>query len=247
MKFMTWNILSGADYAKEAEFIKQINPDIFVLQEISRNEAARYNNRQIDVYEELQKYFKDYQSVYAPINYKIENSKEISFGNAIFSRYPIKNSDIHYFFKAPHWTTNHQEQSRNLLVANILYSDKITLAVGTCHLTYEPYFKDTPKQIEEAEKIVHILNDEPYAILAGDFNSTPDSQVVSTIRKSFKEAENKNLTFARIPWGFNGFEVDSLQYKLDYIFHSPNIASSNIITPDCEYSDHLPIVADIII
>ena len=244
MKFLTWNILGGADYEREIEYIQKIDPDVFCLQEVQVNYPGHYEGRDIDVLAAFRNAFLGHRGVFAPINYMIDNGLERAFGNAIFSRFPIVAEKPVYFRKQADWTPHdHQNQSRNLVVTR-LGIDGALLTVATCHLTYEPYFKDTPQQEEEAERILIALQSEPAVILAGDFNSLPGSKVVRKILDTFVSVPGQEfLTFARIPWGYNDFHVNSLQYKLDYILHSRSLVSSNLALPDTDLSDHLPLAA----
>ena len=58
-----------------------------------------------------------------------------------------------------------------------------------------------------------------------------------------KEIEtNEYLTKS---FSYNGFTVDKLDHKLDYVFTSKDILVKNIKVIDTEYSDHLPILCEI--
>jgi endonuclease/exonuclease/phosphatase family metal-dependent hydrolase len=199
MKFLTWNILGGSNYIREIEYIKTINPDIFCLQEVQINYPGYYGDVPTNVLKAFQDSFPDYDNAYAPINYLSKDGLEHSFGNAIFSRFPIINKQALYFRKQPDWTTDdHQNQARNLLIAE-LKCDGNPLTVATCHLTYEPGFIDTPQQVEESQLILEALEHKPNVILAGDFNSLPNSHVIKNINAKFSLAPSQDfLTFARI-------------------------------------------------
>lgn len=81
----------------------------------------------------------------------------------------------------------------------------------------------------------------------GDFNSAPDSSTIKKIETRLKAIgpDYSELTFTTKPFQHEAFRVDGLEWRLDYIFATSDIKvlSSKIIETD--YSDHLPILAEI--
>jgi len=247
IKFLTYNIWYSKNWRKIISFIKKQIPDIFTLQEVTSN-FPEFNLNNTDVVAEFRKAFPKYQSVFAPILYKEEGGKVIQFGNMILSRFPITNHKAHYFFKQPDWNVDdYENQARHLLEAQIDVKGK-RIFVFTTHLTYSKSFQDNPKKIEEAKKIVEIIKDKKPTILAGDFNSTPDSEVIRIIDAQIKYIDReKHPTWTKHPFSKDGFEANTLDWKLDYIFLSKDLSHQNLQIIDTDLSDHLPIKIEIIL
>ncbi|HEY1044571.1 MAG TPA: endonuclease/exonuclease/phosphatase family protein [Telluria sp.] len=86
-------------------------------------------------------------------------------------------------------------------------------------------------------------------VVAGDFNSTPDTGQIGTMRAALRDAYEASATPPYGPVGtFNGFRIDApIERRIDYLFVSPHVSvlsyaaltdSRNGRFP----SDHLPVV-----
>jgi endonuclease/exonuclease/phosphatase family metal-dependent hydrolase len=87
------------------------------------------------------------------------------------------------------------------------------------------------------------------AIVAGDFNSTPETEQIATMKSQLADAFDISATPAYGPVGtFNAFRIDSpLEERIDYIFVSPQVKVLRYATlTDSRHgrfpSDHLPVV-----
>jgi endonuclease/exonuclease/phosphatase family metal-dependent hydrolase len=97
-------------------------------------------------------------------------------------------------------------------------------------------------------KVRIIAGDAP-VIVAGDFNSTPDTEQVATMRSMLDDAR---LVSATAPYGpagtFNGFRIDDpLEHRIDYVFVSPQVKVLKYAAlTDSRHgrfpSDHLPVL-----
>lgn len=244
LKFLTYNLWYSKNWKAEIRFLQKQNADIFTLQEVTKN-LPKFGLDNTDVFNELKRSFPNYQGFFAPITRKIENGKEISFGNAIFSRYPIVSSQAYYFLKPLGWTDDYENQSRNLAEAVIRISNRL-LYVFTTHLTYSPGFIDTVNKVKEAKKIVDIIEDKTPFILAGDFNSHPSTKVIETISRIvpyLDKKENKS-TWTKQPFSYKDFSENELRWKLDYVFASRELSCINYQLENISLSDHLPIIVD---
>lgn len=244
IKFLTYNIWYSKNWREIILFIKNLSPDIFALQEVTSN-LPKFDLENTNVIIEIQKAFPEHQSVFAPINYEKKFGKEVQFGNMILSRFPIISHKTHYFFKQPDWTDDYENQARHLLETQIDMEGK-RIFVFTTQLSYSKAFQDNPKKIEEAKKIVDIIKNRKPTILAGDFNSTPKSEVIRTIDAQIKYLDRKKYpTWTKHSFSKNGFETNTLNWKLDYIFLSEDLSHQNLEIVDTALSDHLPIKVEI--
>lgn len=95
------------------------------------------------------------------------------------------------------------------------------------------------KRAGQAELLSKHIHASPYpVIVCGDFNDTPVSYAYHTIRKDLKDSFVETglglgKTYSRI--------IPS--YRIDYIFHSPDLTSSEFKTIRKDYSDHYPVRA----
>jgi len=103
------------------------------------------------------------------------------------------------------------------------------------------------------EKIKEIAGDTPVIVL-GDFNATPESEPMQIMLGAFKDAYDITVMPPYGPVGtFNGFRLNAaLRNRIDYILLSDHFAVSKYaaLTDFKEQrfpSDHLPVVADIVL
>jgi endonuclease/exonuclease/phosphatase family metal-dependent hydrolase len=247
MKFslLTYNIWSGKYLDEVIKFLEDTDADVMCLQEVGVFNAYHEESKDVDMRIKLQVAFPDHNLLYAPVGKRMVEGKEESFGNAILTRFPIAFTETHHLLHSLNWTENHEEQSRNVLEAELIIGDK-SFTVVTGHLTYAPKFEDTDTQIKEAEKIVEVIKDKSPLIFAGDYNSHSNTEVFRILKDVLpNEDAQLDNTFARHPFSYNGFNVDSLEYKIDHILGTKDVRITNAKVVDVPYSDHLPILAEI--
>ena len=122
------------------------------------------------------------------------------------------------------------------------------LTIGTVHMSYTDKFEPSERKLIETKKLVEaiMVNKERF-VLAGDFNATPGSKVVSSIEKVLTNCGPKNdeKTWTTKPFSYNGFSTDTLDWRLDYVFATNDIKVSKAQVLEAKYSDHLPILVEI--
>lgn len=242
-RFLTYNLWYSKNWREEIDFIKKQNPDILTLQEITKN-IPKFDLDNTDVFREFEKALSDYKGVVAPISRKLERGREIYYANAIFSKFPIISSKIHYYLKPLDWTKDYDKQSRNLTEVKLNVGNK-ELFIYTAHFNYAPEFKDTEIKIKEAKKVSMIIKGKRPMIFAGDLNSYPGSKVINTISQEATYIDKQNRpTWTKHPFSYRGFNENKLNWKLDYVFISRELSCKEFRLVDVSYSDHLPIVVD---
>lgn len=97
-------------------------------------------------------------------------------------------------------------------------------------------------------KMREIARDLP-VVVAGDFNSTPDTEQMATMRSVLRDAREVSAVPPYGPVGtFNGFRLDApLDRRIDYLFVSPHVSVLRYAAlTDSRHgrfpSDHLPVV-----
>ena len=95
----------------------------------------------------------------------------------------------------------------------------------------------------QVREIRQIIADSPYhVILCGDFNDTPASFTYKVLGFELNDA------FVESGKGIGRTYIGKLpSFRIDYIFHSEAFESYNFETIDFTYSDHLPIVCDLVL
>lgn len=182
------------------------------------------------------------------------------FGQAIFSKFPIKSSKL----------INFPNSTNMSLYCDIEITKNKTVRVFSNHLEsyrFHPTdyqliedikakktdIKKVPGLIErlksalvkrsyQSEKIGSIVNSSPYpVIVTGDFNDTPNSYSYHQIRKNLKDA------FIEKGWGFsNTYKGTFPSFRIDFILYSKELQSLNYQRSNFDLSDHYPIYSDFI-
>ena len=151
------------------------------------------------------------------------------YGNGLLSRLPIlKAETIPIPDPEPHGYDGYYE-TRCVLKAEL--EGGINVLVS--------HFGLNPDEAENAVKTV--INSLPAekCILMGDFNLTPDSDILAPIRKRMKDTADAFDCKKR------SFPSDAPEIKIDYIFVSPDIEVTEADIPPIVASDHRPHTATV--
>ncbi|MGA3150239.1 MAG: endonuclease/exonuclease/phosphatase family protein [Candidatus Saccharimonadales bacterium] len=241
LKIMTWNVLYKEKADNVLALVKELNPDILCCQEITTDS---YINPGRDVPAEISQAMNGEYKYFEVL--ALLDNHPASMGNAIISKFPIVQGRSVLLQKGGA-DINYSAQNRGYLEAGIKVGNDI-LTIGTTHLSYVDWFVETEARTKEADKLLDFIkgNDRKYVIM-GDFNSAPNSSTIKKMETRLKAVgpDNKQPTFSTKPFVHNDFSVNKLEWRLDYIFATPDIKvlSSEIIKTD--FSDHLPILAEI--
>lgn len=222
-----------------AELVKKLQPDIVVMQEFRNQDAGdgRTAMRFISTMCELP--YNDFKH----LPYHVH-------GAAIFSKYPITGVDTLFL----------PEDEINSGILTTLDTDFGPLSVANVHLTsfhiraiyeHESELSDKLTGIRRRAKeaislqqdkvdaiLSHLKEVQHPVIIAGDFNATPHSRIVSqissTYKDSFLESGNGN------GWSFK--VAGPLGIRIDYQFASHNLQSVSHQVIKEEVSDHFPLL-----
>lgn len=247
MKVLQWNIWYKEDIKNIISTIKNINPDIICLQELTINHP--HYNQGANVPELIARDL-GFNFFYKEAQKNLSEGKERSYGNGIFSRYPIVDSRFLYIQvqqDQENKTPDYSKEGRVYIECKIDVSGEI-YTVATTHMSYTDRFVQTEEKHAEADKLLSVVkeNKSKY-ILTGDFNSLPGSYTVDKVHGLLKNAGPSfdQKTWTTKPFSYNGFEADTLAWRIDYCFVSQeiNCASSQII--NTSFSDHLPILIEV--
>lgn len=248
VRIMTYNVF-GFGYVRDIKRsvpfwqtqMKQLQPDILCLQEF-----AYYPN--------VEKFFLPAIKEEGKMPYGVWRKKE-EF--AIFSRYPILNSEVHFFGSTNGYRiADLQIGSDKIRVFNIhLQSNAIThlanevaengsLQEKKTWLNIRGIFarfrRAARKRAEQSAIIARLIAQSPYpVVLCGDFNDVPQSYSYETLTIRLKD------TFKMRGWGL-GFTYAGLipGLRIDYVLTDPRFKVVSCKRRKPGFSDHRSVVVD---
>ncbi len=193
------------------------------------------------------------------VGYRIQNNGDMGWGLAIYSRYPIVGSGSMEFDN----TTN------STLWADILVG-RDTLRVINNHLqttsinssdydfitsrrVIHPEDEQSRRQLlsivhrlgtnyqiraSQADSVAQLIAASPYpVVVCGDFNDTPVSYTYRVMRHGLADAYcETGRGIINTYRGFFNF------FRIDYVFHSPQLEAIGYQTPPFSESDHNPVI-----
>jgi endonuclease/exonuclease/phosphatase family metal-dependent hydrolase len=239
ISILQWNVWYKEDIHNIAKFLKETNADVVCLQELTIDSPEQTVQNTVSfIAEQL-----GYDYAHQDITFEDDDTK---LANAVFSRFPITKKDSAWINKPT--GTNHYDDEYRAYVEVTLDIDGTELIVGTVHMSYTDAFEPTDRKLHETAKLLqHIGSKTSNFILTGDFNAQPDSEVVKRIAKKLNHVgpDYKERTWTTKPFSYEGFEAVTLDWRLDYIFATPDIKVKSAVVLDTDFSDHLPIIARI--
>ena len=165
-----------------------------------------------------------------PFNRRI--TSEDSFGAAIASRLPVRDIDVFWSSELPQMRGVLRLDDRDVDVVCIHLLPPRTLEyTRTYHLGAEALL-DIVRRLERRSFIV-----------AGDFNSTPDSDFATRMRDLADDAWEAGGHGFGFTWPNGMFQVPPV--RLDHIFVSRDLGVLTARVGDGAGSDHRPVVADV--
>jgi endonuclease/exonuclease/phosphatase family metal-dependent hydrolase len=223
---MTYNLNDGfnpqgkLDIDEIAKVIENNRPDIVALQEVSRGSLV---NGRLDMLQWLSHRLQ-MPYVYGPTNGPFT-------GNAILSRYPIE-AYIRATLPPPELVT-----PRGFIVALINVNDTQQLKVISTQ--FDDGKNGPDNQQSEAQAIIDFRGALGSMIIMGDLNAPPESPAIDKLYRA-------GLNDAALRWDQpNTYPSYAPQERIDYIWTSPDVVTSNVAVLSSTASNHLPIVASI--
>ena len=211
--------------AEQARFIEESQADIVSLQEVSR---GFYLIGSFDTLTWLSQRL-EMPYLYGP-------TEVLATGNAILSRYPIRESG-HNLLPG---SAEERVQARAYLWTKIDVGLVQDLLVIVAHL-HSNGGQISPVRSLQVQTLLDQWQGQQPAVIMGDMNAYPEMAEMAKFRAAglkdaFVEAGSGNgHTFpATAPTG-----------RIDYIWLSPDLSANNLLIPATTASDHLPVVVTI--
>lgn len=227
MKILSWNIWGGKYLSEVIKFVKKSKADVIGLQEVLQDVDGKNNIAQI-IAEKL-----GYEWIYYSKGQIDFYGKISEWGNAVLSKYPIDNRNVHNLFNG--------DDNRIAVEADIKIQNRI-LSVFCTHLIHT-HQKPSKVQETQAKNLIKILPKEN-VILMGDFNANPKSEAIKILSKVLinTDKNNKGISWSIYPGGCKTCNPKGLlNEKLDYIFTSEDIKIQSFKVESSIGSDHFPI------
>ena len=230
IRVMTFNLHAGHDASLEqiGQFIKQYQPDFVALQEVDhhthRTDCPHQNNR--DFITELAHY-SGMQGLFGPT---IKFSGGL-YGIGLLTRHEfveVRN------IKLPH-PVERMEQ-RGLLEGSFVLPDGDTITVACTHLEA---FDSISRAAQARFLLDHFAERTCPVILAGDFNASPDDDVIRQLTSQWFDSTGSDFTFS----------ASDPHEKIDYILARP-IGTWRTIDAQVipvKLSDHYPVIATLVL
>lgn len=227
VKLLSWNIWGGKYLPEVYKFLIKTDADIVALQEAE--EVDNTNTAEV-IAKSL-----GYHCVYTrSMEYESDGGKSYR-GNAVLSKYPIVGS-------TPHILSAHE--SRNAMQADIEVEENI-IHVVSVHLIHA-HQQESAIQETQAHNLIQSVPKEQTVIM-GDFNALPESNTIQLMRNAFRDSDlTDKPTWCLYPDGCEVCKPDKVNWKLDYMFYTPDLAVTDFAVGDSKGSDHLPIVLTLI-
>ncbi|MGO4708081.1 endonuclease/exonuclease/phosphatase family protein [Chryseobacterium sp. 2TAF14] len=230
LKILTYNVKYGSSgWNNVKKYIKDQNADIILVQEKDTNRALR---------SDLVKY----PSVILKTKHKILRQADLindaSKGNSFFADIDINGKIV----RVVNVYLEPFRLNKNMLGMEDEHSDrKENNKLEALYSRLIPTFRAHEEQVKKIRKVV---DNSPYpVILAGDFNSVPNSWEYYNL--------GKNLDDAFVKAG-NGSSTSFHDYKfplrIDYIFASSSIIPKSYkVDYSVKLSDHYPVIAEFLL
>lgn len=165
--------------------------------------------------------------------------------NGIFTKFPI--AATHFtWINQPTGSGGTDDGYRAYVEVKLVLPDSSELSVGTTQCSFTNDFAMTPRRQTENQTLLQVVNRHTTRyILAADLNATPASELVDSMGLALTNAGPNLLdpTWTTKPFNAPGFMANTLSWRLDYIFTTPDIATKSAEILPTVYSDHLPIMA----
>lgn len=232
------------------KFLKEENPDIFVLQEVNNGHGENLpkNLRSIDI---LTSAFPKHEYFFAPEILLRYPEGKIDIGNVIFSKFPIQNQHT-IFLNAPYGEydpvpigNDFSKHPKNLQMCKIDIGGE-EMMIGNIHGLWELSGEDTIKRLKMSEQIIQEISNKEHVVLAGDFNVKQETQTIRNIEKYLK-----NIFKGQLKTSFNLKRKDLKKFPgyasaiVDMIFVSSDVKVLSHKCPDVDVSDHIPLVVEL--
>ena len=230
VRIVNYNLHNGFDVDGHlgmeaiAHVIEAQDPDVVGLQEVSRGWVV---NGSLDMLTWLSQRL-EMPYIFGPATGSL-------WGNAILSRYPVLEWEN---VKLPPKDLLFQ---RAYLWARLDLGDGQELLVVDTHLHHTR--EDFDIRAQQVQTLLDFWKDDEQTVIMGDFNARKDDPEAQMIRDA---GLADVLDLAGIEPGYT-VPSEAPKYRIDYIWLSPDLTAEEVVIPASEASDHMPVVATVLL
>ncbi len=233
-RLVNYNVHAGVstdgqlDPESIARNIEAQNPDVVVLQEVTRGWAIAGT---VDLAEWL--------SHRLEMPYVYQPAADGQFGNAVLSRLPILEAEGAFLPKVE------GPQRRSYLRVEVDLGDGRSATVCVTHLQRHDASDTRAIQIET---LLEAWGGRPRTVIAGDMNVQPDEEDVDAFFEAGlidAQDETGNSHLDTVPFPEYQPERGDYPDRVDRIFGSPDLVFSDFRMPFSAASDHLPMAVTV--
>lgn len=259
-RVVSYNVMHFANEKheqKDSEILKQIKslrPDIACFQEFSTHGI----NKADDIGKRL-------NLGYKRILYTQKLNNSTGMGIAVYSKYPIiryksikfedsnncamwvdikiKRDTIRVFNLHLESSKINKEEREILSDTDILTSFDSEQDIDKISGIIDKFLTSSAVRIAQAETISSMIESSPHrVIVCGDFNDTPNSYTYNVVKGDLRDS----FIEAGKGYGYSFKDFFSL-YRIDYILYDENMSIYKYKLGESEYSDHHPVIAELIL
>ena len=250
LKIIQVNIFKGKYLDNLVKFIKEEDPDLITMQEVTAGNFNLYEEKSANVFNILKEklgYFGVFNG-----DLKIKNDSKSEFGNAVFSKYEIISKAVIVLKPFREITMEeldgNGEDIRELIPRHLL--DAVIKVEGnkihviSWHGAWTAPPTDTNETLKQADKVAAYLDslDDAF-LLGGDLNNIVTNKTVGTINKVANNLMiNSGVVQTTHP---TIHKIAPKGFMIDYIFTSSHFKLKNLYVPQIIVSDHLPVIVEV--
>jgi endonuclease/exonuclease/phosphatase family metal-dependent hydrolase len=246
LRVVTYNIQAGAgmdrrfDVGRQIEALRAIDADIISLQEVDVRWSARSEWR--DLATEIAGALG--MNVFFGHIYESDppNLPPGGFGIAMLSRYPILAGENHEITRLSTQVPDPKPEPAPGFPEILVNARGAHIHVYGTHLDFRA--DPAVRQMQVADMLQIMARDQGRRqILLGDFNARPDAPELAPLWQHVADAWAR----ANGPDGGLTFPADVPDRRIDYVTVSPRLEVREAAVPQTFASDHLPVIADLIV
>lgn len=248
LKFIQINIYKGKYLDALVDFLKQEDPDIVAMQEVTRGDVSYCSDKTVNIFEYV-KAKTGFDGCFGS-NQKFADSEKSLLGNAVLSKLPITGSKVLSLKEFRPVTLFEFEDSSifpylaRLAIDVIIDVDGRTVHAISWHAAWTAPPADTTETLRQAKIVADYLKslNNPF-ILGGDLNNIPESKTVGLI----SSVANNLMTGSNVVQTTHPkiHKIVPRGYLVDFIFTSGGIKAKSLKVPQVTVSDHLPVIAEV--